>query len=189
MIENLNSFQTITRKEINSLRNKIGSIEELVERLSSSLEHSISMTTTNTAIPEIKKFEDDNWNKIQSFLNMGNYNNAYNFALTRGNSFMLVKLIGKTGIVLDKLKDNIIENVLEKIAELISVGEFIELLLGWIIAVIDRKFNISNKVKDSLGNAMTILCEDDEMMGRLDEMQLSEANRVLNILKIENDKD
>lgn len=141
--------------------------------------------TTTSAFPEAKHSDDNIWSQIQGYINAKNFNKAYSFALSKVDTFMFVRLASKTGIVLDKFNAALIENVLTKIAEIVISGDFVELLLGWIITAVDKKFKLSVGLKGALENALTGLCEDDDKMKRLDEMQLSEANRILNILKID----
>jgi len=190
LIENLNSFQTVTRKEISSLRDKIGYIEDLVERLSKSVEQSISMNASHitTQIPEPIKTEEISdanlsWSKIVELLSLAKYNDAYNLAISQKNNFTLLRLMGKTGIIIEKLDPQLAENLVIKIIELLESGEFIEFLLGWIIAVVDRKINLVSTVRNNLIKSLGNLCENEGSKGRLDEMQMSEANRVFNILK------
>jgi len=119
---------------------------------------------------------------IEECLSRGDYNEAYCNALSKSDPFVFVRLIGKTGIVLDELDLDIIENVLSKAAELIISGEFIELLINWIVVAIDKKYKLSNKLKRTLIRSISTVCENEK---RIDEMQISEANRVLNILKLD----
>ena len=145
--------------------------------------------TASNAFPVVTETAPEShhsiWQKILDCLNQGKYNEAYTNVLQRKDSFDLVRLMGRTGVgILDKLDSVVIAGLLPKVIELINSEEFIEMLLGWVIAVVDRKIALSPDIRASLTNTLSNICEGESKKGRLDEMQLSEANRAYNILKV-----
>ena len=46
------------------------------------------------------------WDKINNFLADQNYSDAYFLALSKNEDLLLIKLMGKTGIILEKLFKN-----------------------------------------------------------------------------------
>ena len=135
--------------------------------------------------PQLSK--ENVWNKIVSYIKRGNINEAYEFALSKKDNDTLMTLMMRTGAVVKKLEVGVLENLVRKIAELIYSGEFSDVLLKWVRAVIDVKEKVSIKGKVALVNAMNDLCEDDERREQLTEIQLNEANTILNMLKMEID--
>ena len=92
--------------------------------------------------------------------------------------------MGKTGVVIDQLDAQNVEFLLTKIVDIIGSREFVDLLLSWIIAAIDRKVQMSLNVQSSLIESLTYLISIEGSKDyRFDELQISEINRVYNILK------
>lgn len=92
--------------------------------------------------------------------------------------------MGRTGIVIDKLDEQNIEFLLDKIIDLIGSGEFVDLLLPWIIAAVDRKVPLTLNVQSSIVECLTnVLSPKGTEQYRFDEIQISEINRISNLLK------
>jgi hypothetical protein len=92
--------------------------------------------------------------------------------------------MGRTGIVIDKLDEQNIEFLLDKIVDLIGSGEFVDLLLPWIIAAVDRKVPLTLNVQSSIVECLTnVLNPKGAEQYKIDEVQISEINRITNLLK------
>jgi len=92
--------------------------------------------------------------------------------------------MGKTGVVIDQLDAQNIEFLLNKAVDLVKAREFVDLLLGWMVAAVDRKVNLSLNIQSIMLEALGgLLGLEGGEEYRLDEVQISEVNRVYNILK------
>jgi len=67
----MNTFQSMTRKEISMLQNRMTYIEQLVEKISTALDNSQKIFTTwqkeEKVVPKTKK-TDDIWTKITEYI-------------------------------------------------------------------------------------------------------------------------
>ncbi len=103
--------------------------------------------------------------------------------MAKRNTLLLARLMGKTGIVVERLEPSIAETLVIRVVELVQTGEFIEMLLSWLIAAVDRKVALSAGCRNAISECLAWVCSNVEQgKVRLDEVQLSEANRVFNML-------
>ena len=92
--------------------------------------------------------------------------------------------MGKTGIVIEQLDAQNIEFLVNKAVDLVKSREFVDLLLSWMVAAVDRKVNLSLNTQSVMLEALGgLLGLEGAEEYRLDEVQISEVNRVYNILK------
>ena len=93
--------------------------------------------------------------------------------------------MGKTGIVIDQLDGQNIDYLLTKALDLIKSREFVDLLIPWVVAAIDRKVRLSLNIQSAIMETLEELLElEGSEEYQLDELQISEVNRIYNILKI-----
>jgi len=72
------------------------------------------------------------WNRIYQYVLDGDINEAYSQALIKSKDDMiLIKLMGKTGVCLSKLNKSVLEYLVEKIVDLISKRDFLNVLVLW----------------------------------------------------------
>ncbi len=108
----------------------------------------------------------------------------YGWILGKRDDIMLARLMGKTGVVIDQLVSQNVEVLMERVVELIGAHEFVDLLLPWVIAAVDRKVPLAAGVQSSIMNCLSYLLGlESSGEYRLDELQISEVNRAYNILK------
>jgi len=202
LIESMNSFQAMTRKEIGMLQDRMTYIEQLVEKVSKAVDRSVQHSGGHTSglytppapsgdesvkgegKPMSAKKQETAWNKVLEYIKQKRYNDVYNWILGKKDDLLLIRLMGKTGVVIDQLDSQNVEFLLYKIVDLIGSREFVDLLLAWIIAAVDRKVVLSLNIQSAILEALSYLLGSEGASDyRLDEMQISEANRVYNILK------
>ena len=95
----------------------------------------------------------------------------------------LVRLMGKTGVVIELLDVSNAKKFLAKALNSIKEREYIDFFLAWIIAAVDRDVELSIDVQNSILEIFKELLEVSFMdYFRLDELQVSEINRVYNLL-------
>eukprot|EP00826_Nyctotherus_ovalis_P022490 TRINITY_DN17428_c0_g1_i1.p1 TRINITY_DN17428_c0_g1~~TRINITY_DN17428_c0_g1_i1.p1 ORF type:complete len:101 (+),score=26.51 TRINITY_DN17428_c0_g1_i1:451-753(+) len=92
--------------------------------------------------------------------------------------------MGKTGIVIDQLDAQNTEYLLTKSLDLIKAREFVDLLISWIIAAIDRDIKTSLNVRSSMMEVLRELLEEEDEEYQLDELQVGEISRVYNVLQM-----
>ncbi len=108
----------------------------------------------------------------------------YNWILGKKDDLLLIRLMGKTGVVIEQLDGQNVEFLLSKVVDLIGSHEFVDLLLAWVIAAVDRKVPLSLNIQSSMLECLSYLLGLESSNDyRLDELQISEVNRVYNILK------
>ena len=97
---------------------------------------------------------------------------------------LLIRLMGRTGVVIEHLDQPNIEFTLSKIIDLLSSGDFIDLLLTWVIAAVDRKIRLSINIQSNLARCLSeLLSEELQSRHPIDAVQLAEVTRVYSLLK------
>jgi hypothetical protein len=92
--------------------------------------------------------------------------------------------MGRTGVVIEKLDEQNVEFLINKIADLIIAGEFTDLLLPWLIAAVDRKVVLTLNTQSSIIECFSqTLGPANAKIYHFDELQISEINRIINLLK------
>lgn len=92
--------------------------------------------------------------------------------------------MGKTGIVIDKLDEQNIEFLLDKIIDLIRSEEFVDLLVPWLIAAVDRKVQLTLNLQSNISECLwSILNPKETDHYNFSQVQISEINRISNLLK------
>jgi len=92
----------------------------------------------------------------------------------------LIRIIGKTGVIIEHLDITSLEHLLMRIAEMIREREFVDLVFPWIVAAVDNKMRISKTLKAEILTALEDLLKDHNFY--LDQLQVDEINRIWNIL-------
>ncbi len=70
-------------------------------------------------------------------INQGRLSDAYNLAISKGEDLLLIKLMGKTGICLDRVERSIMEYLILKIISILKTKEFVHVLLPWVTELSD----------------------------------------------------
>lgn len=111
------------------------------------------------------------------------YDDAYSCILQKNDALQLIRLMGKTGIIIDRLDEKNIEFLMDKIIELIRSEEFVDLLLPWLIASIDKKVPLTLNLQGNINECLLCLLNPKVTDHyHFTEVQLSEINRIANIL-------
>ena len=96
----------------------------------------------------------------------------------------MIKLIIKTGVVIEHLDTQNTEYLLLKVIDLVKAREFLDLLLPWLTSAVDRRFDISLNARSMIMEALEELLESEESSEyRLDKLQVKEVYRVYNKLR------
>jgi len=93
--------------------------------------------------------------------------------------------MGKTGIVIEQLDGQNVECLLGKAVDLIKAREFVDLLIDWVVAAVDKRVKLSLNTQGTIIDTLEDLLEvEGGEEYQLDELQISEVNRAYNILKM-----
>ena len=186
----MNNFQSITRTEITSLHGRISYIEGFLEKISMSFENSNNINEiiepSKMEVSERKKAANKSyktWEKIQSLINDGDINGAYKLVLSKDNNKMLIRIMKKTGMVIEKLENFTIETLVKRMSNMISLGEFMETILKWLGSIDNLQLAISEKGRALLEDSINELLKSEERMKLLTEEQINEINRIINSFK------
>ena len=75
------------------------------------------------------------------------------------------------------------EYLLTRILDMISSGDFIDFLLPWMTAWIDRKIPLTINLQSSILDCFGILLQaEDKDKTQLEEVQICEINRIYNLI-------
>ena len=89
----------------------------------------------NQSYPSDKNLDsleiDDEWSKVVSMVQKDEINMAYSHVLQKNDEMLLFKLMGRTGVCLDRLDSENIENVINSVINTLKSKAFIDLLLPW----------------------------------------------------------
>ena len=127
-----------------------------------------------------EKPNNKTWHKILDHIDKGNYNEGYNLALSKNNDAILLKLMKKTGPIIEMIQEEIVDRLMNKITNLIVIGKFDKILLKWITTIIDIRLKISEENKTALVNSLKTLCNNEKES--LTKGQLKEITRVIKLL-------
>jgi len=93
--------------------------------------------------------------------------------------------MGKTGIVIDQLDMQNVEYLLMKTLDLIKAKEFVDLVISWVIAAVDRNIKLSLNMQSLMLEVLGGLLNSEESEEyQLDELQISDLNRIYNLLQM-----
>eukprot|EP00826_Nyctotherus_ovalis_P009630 TRINITY_DN12547_c0_g1_i3.p1 TRINITY_DN12547_c0_g1~~TRINITY_DN12547_c0_g1_i3.p1 ORF type:complete len:198 (-),score=72.73 TRINITY_DN12547_c0_g1_i3:51-644(-) len=190
----MNTFQSMTRKEISMLQNRMAYIEQLVEKISTALDNSQKMFATwrpeeqtpalTPGLATKAKKADDLWSKVSEYIKARRYNEVYSWILGKNDDAQLVRLMGKTGVVIEQLDGQNVEYLLGRAVDLVKAREFVDLLVGWVVAAVDRRVKMSLNTQGTIVETLGDLLELEGEEYQLDELQISEVNRAYNLLKM-----
>lgn len=172
------------------LQNRMAYIEQLVEKISTALDNSQKMFATwrpedeVPAPPTKPKKPDDLWTKAGEYIKARRYNEVYSWILGKNDDAQLVRLMGKTGVVIEQLDGQNVEYLLGRAVDLVKAREFVDLLIGWVVAAVDRKVKMSLNTQGAIIDTLGDLLELEGEEYQLDELQISEVNRAYNLLKM-----
>ncbi|XP_077241444.1 microtubule-associated protein TORTIFOLIA1-like [Tasmannia lanceolata] len=103
----------------------------------------ISRTATREAIPEAEALADDNpgqergplwasWSHAMDLLHAGDMDSSYSEVLSTGDDLLLLKLMDRSGPVLDQLSNEIASEVLHAIGQFLLDQRLFDIGLSWI---------------------------------------------------------
>ena len=129
-----------------------------------------------------EKKEEIEWKKALKHIGDGKINEAYSCVLAKHDDLLLIRLIGRTGIVIEQLDSHNTECLVKRMLDLIGSREFVDFLLPWISACVDRRVQMSIPLVRSIQNCLRELV----LLGRdagIDEFQQCEVKRVYAVLQ------
>jgi len=195
MASEFNSFQSFSRTEIGLMKNRMNYIEELLDNVSNSISHSktlhpifkenIDRNVENRSVKskdssQISKTEF--WKHILGFLNAGKINDSYREVFIRDKESLLIKLMGKTGIIIEYLDTKNREYLLIKILEHLNRGEYVEFFLPWMISYIDRRMKLSISLLRGIIDLVQHFLSNEMEKQKLSEFMICELNRIYNVI-------
>ncbi|CDW90612.1 microtubule-associated protein tortifolia1-like [Stylonychia lemnae] len=138
------------------------------------------------------------WQQIQTYVHKAQLNEAYKLILQNDlndledRDLLLIKLIGKTGVCLDKLDEFTIDNLLNRIIKILSEREFIDVLLPWMSSITQylkdhknshnqdspSKQQLSLNTLSNLIECLLLLLNDQGSRNGLNEVQRVEVEQI-----------
>jgi hypothetical protein len=128
----------------------------------------------------------DDWNNILSLVQQDKLNLAYSMVLKKGDDMLLFKLMGRTGVCLDKLDDDNLEKLLRTIAITLNSKTFVDLLLPWMKQFCKQYNNLHPVVQNisitkSIEDCFYVLLTDTQNF--LDQNQKDDVELMYNFIK------
>ncbi|KAJ7541735.1 hypothetical protein O6H91_10G073900 [Diphasiastrum complanatum] len=77
------------------------------------------------------------WSQVMEDLHLGDIDSAYEQVLCAGDELLLVRLMGKTGPVLDQLSGGTVSEVLHSVTLFVQQQSFLDCVLPWVQQVLD----------------------------------------------------
>ncbi|CAI2384369.1 unnamed protein product [Moneuplotes crassus] len=142
--------------------------------------------TDNTRIHE----PFDEWSTALSYVQQEKVNMAYSLILQKREDMMLFKLMGRTGVCLEKLDPENLEKVLTTIVSTLKSKAFVDLLLPWVSSFC-RLFTqldpVIQKVHIVKGIEQALLTLKTDTQEYLDQMQKEDVERMYAFIKAQGD--
>jgi hypothetical protein len=155
LLELFESFSVSARKTLQSLEERMTTVEQRVESMYSSRpEYAASVTGTSsqahsalgsptqsaghsraasiTGATLDAGSHSTHWKAAISFLDAGDINNAFKSVLQSNDATQLIRLMGRTGPVLDNLDRPVRDAILGRVANFVTDGVFLDSVLPWV---------------------------------------------------------
>ena len=106
-------------------------------------------------------------------------NDAYHCVMAELDDMLMIRLMGKTGIVIEYLDNICIEYVLSVIIKVVESRDYLSLVIPWIRAALVKQVDIGNKPMQ-IGDCIRSLLKDthSNISGEI----LTEAHKILMLL-------
>ena len=98
------------------------------------------------------------------------------------NDDQLVRVMGKTGVVIGRLSPKYGEDLLMRAISILRQREFVDLILPWMLHSIDKRLELPLRIRREMLNVLEDLIRTNDF--EFDEVQASDINRICNILKL-----
>ena len=91
------------------------------------------------------------------------------------NDFMLIRLMGRTGVVLNSLSPWVQDKVIIRLAKILEQKDFVEFLIPWLAMLPDQKIVLNNvetllKVKEAIFSVLEWVKSDNVHAKSIDNM-------------------
>ena len=189
----MGSFHEYFNTEINLIKERMNYLESLIENLSKSISASQKLPTVHVSPEKNSEMslknskasskKEDAWSKAVNYLSQNKINEAFSCILAKNDDLLLIRLMGRTGIILKNLDQANCEYLLSRIIDMIGNQDFVNFLLPWTISYVDSKIQLSLHLQSSLSEALRSLLDEKNQSQKLDNNQILEINRVLVNLK------
>jgi len=109
----------------------------------------------------------DDWTSILELVQQDKVDTAYQNVLSKQDDMLLFKLMGRTGVCIDKLDSSNLEKLLRTVALTLSSKAFIDLLLPWVSQYCNQFSNLPPDAKKplmmkSIQNCLHVLMTDTQ---------------------------
>lgn len=165
----------------------------IVEAISASNFENKSLYNTHQPIEgsSISILEQTNdWDVALAFVQQEKLNMAYSLVLKKKDEMLLFKLMGRTGVCLDQLDPENLENVIKEIISTLKSKAFIDLLLPWVNSLARQFSKLHPVVKSTylvkgLEDSLFLLLTDTQ--NYLDQLQKEDVERLYKFIKVQSD--
>ena len=91
------------------------------------------------------------------------------------NDFMLIRLMGRTGVIISALSPWVQDKVITRLAKILEQKDFVEFLIPWLAVLPDQKIVLSNvdtllRVKESIFSVLEWVKSDNVHAKSIDNM-------------------
>ncbi len=127
------------------------------------------------------------WERAIGLMREHKYSEAYECVLTCHNDLMLIRLMGRTGIVLSELESGTVELMVTRILHILREHDFTEFLVPWLRELASKEVSLgratSENVKQTIGSLLS--WEPDASQLPLSPAQVEDLKRVAQHLSFE----
>ena len=91
------------------------------------------------------------------------------------NDFSLIRLMGRTGVVLNSLSSWVQDRVIFRLAKILEQRDFVEFLIPWLAVLPDQKISLQNvdtllKVKEAIFSLLEWVKRDNAHTTLIDDL-------------------
>jgi hypothetical protein len=150
LMQMLESFSVSTRMAFKQFEERLGKLEDQMERVTTSGANTNTHSPRNASAGGTSTMDSRNmsrtssssymdtetgggaWRKASGLWQQGQHNEAYRVLLADGDSMQLVRMMGRTGPVLDLLEDDVRIMLVDRWIEFLQQHSFLDNVLVWI---------------------------------------------------------
>jgi hypothetical protein len=106
------------------------------------------------------------WDRILHALEQEDVDQAFSLALQTKDDINLVRLMGRTGVVLEKLRPGTLQDLLNRFTSLLKSGHFAEHVIPWLNVVVLQRIRMETPLLDALLAVLHHLSSQSTSLGQ-----------------------